>query len=128
MLFGFKAVNKLAEVMNLRAEADHSQSGITSRARKVSSVEQRKKDKEIRKLQQEIQQDRLQFSQKIEKLQKDLNDAQASLNEESTTRITLQMELDSKDAENEQLRGRLKMTNFDTVSQNSGSGGFEDEE
>ncbi|OWA53906.1 Rho-associated protein kinase 2 [Hypsibius exemplaris] len=123
-----QAVNKLEEVMNMRAGAEPSQGGITGRARKVSSVEQRKKDKEIRKLQQEIQQDRQQFSQKIEKLQKDLNDAQASLNEESMAKLTLQMELDSKDAENEQLRGRLKTANFDTVSQNSGSGGFEDEE
>ncbi|OWA53910.1 Rho-associated protein kinase 1 [Hypsibius exemplaris] len=80
----------------MRAAAEPSQGGITVVARKVSSVEQRKKDKEFRKLQQEIQQDRQQFSQKIEKLQKDLNDAQASLNEESMAKLTLQMELDSR--------------------------------
>ena len=112
----------------MQQRASDAGNGIAGRARKVSSVEQRKKDKEIRKLQQDLQQERVQFSQRIDKLQKDLNDAQALLTEESNIRTSLQMELDSKDAENEQLRSRLKMINFDTVSQNSGSGGFDDEE
>ena len=124
--FRFQAVNKLAEVMQQRSITD--QMNGTARSRKVSTADQRKREKEVRKLQQDLIYERQQFSQEIEKLKKDLNETQAALTDESSMRLSLQMELDSKDAENEQLRARVKAANFDSVSQNSGSGGFEDDE
>ena len=51
------------------------------------------------------------------KFQRELTDSQAALYEEGQNRTRLQMELDAKDSENEQLQARIQ--NSDTASVNS---------
>ncbi|XP_064486905.1 rho-associated protein kinase 1-like isoform X2 [Ornithodoros turicata] len=90
-----QAVNKLAEVMNRK---DLSPRG------KGSSNDLRRRDRECRKLQQELSQEREKYSQMVARYQKDMAEMQAAAHEEGQARVKLQMELDSKDSEIEQLR------------------------
>lgn len=68
------AVNKLAEIMNRK---DLTQAGGKSKV-KVSSADLRKKEKESRRLQQELTQEREKYNQLLLKYQ----DAQSQLNDE----------------------------------------------
>ncbi|KAK5610259.1 Rho-associated protein kinase 2 [Crenichthys baileyi] len=92
-----QAINKLAEVMNKKTE--------TGRAvvRGVDS-EVHKKEKENRKLQLELKAERQNLNSIIIKYQKELDDMQAMMVEENHLRQELQMALDSKDSDIEQLR------------------------
>ncbi|KAI0232790.1 hypothetical protein LSAT2_016895 [Lamellibrachia satsuma] len=108
-----QAVNKLAEVMNRRAFSEKP-------GKKVSASELRKKEKECRKLQQELNQEKAKFNIMAEKLQRDLNESQAALYEESQKATRLQMELDAHESEVEQLQGKLALYNSDNMSVNSG--------
>ena len=96
------AINKLAEIMN-RKEMNLSGKAKT----KGSSADLRKKEKENRKLQQDLTNERELFNQKVSRAQKEINDLQAILHEETQTKIRLQMELTAKDDELEQLQQKL---------------------
>ncbi|XP_030608096.1 rho-associated protein kinase 1 isoform X1 [Archocentrus centrarchus] len=95
-----QAVNKLAEIMNRKdMKLDQKKKG--------STADLRKKEKENRKLQLELNQEKEKFNHMAIKYQKELNEMQAQLAEESTYRNELQMQLDSKESDIEQLREKL---------------------
>ncbi|XP_048508701.1 rho-associated protein kinase 2 isoform X2 [Athalia rosae] len=116
-----QAVNKLAEIMNRK---DIS-SGTKTR-NKVPSADLRKKEKDCRKLQQELTQEREKYSQLAAKWQKDLQDLQAQLVEENQAKLRLQMELDSKDSEIETLQMKIASINSETASLSSAENDGED--
>ncbi|KAK2895147.1 rho-associated protein kinase 1 isoform X1 [Channa argus] len=95
-----QAVNKLAEIMNRKDMK-------LDKKRKDSSADLRKKEKENRKLQLELNQEKDKFNIMAIKYQKELSEMQAQLVEESTYRNELQMQLDSKESDIEQLREKL---------------------
>ncbi|XP_029380450.1 rho-associated protein kinase 1 [Echeneis naucrates] len=95
-----QAVNKLAEIMNRKdMKLDQKKKGNTA--------DLRKKEKENRKLQLELNQEKEKFNHMAIKYQKELNEMQAQLAEECTYRNELQMQLDSKESDIEQLREKL---------------------
>ncbi|XP_071634031.1 rho-associated, coiled-coil containing protein kinase 2 isoform X1 [Temnothorax longispinosus] len=109
-----QAVNKLAEIMNRK---DLSSSGKNKN--KASAADLRKKEKDCRRLQQELTQEREKYSQLSAKWQKDLQDMQAQLVEENQGKLRLQMELDSKDSEIETLQMKIASLNSETASVSS---------
>ncbi|GFR98507.1 rho-associated protein kinase [Elysia marginata] len=111
-----QAVNKLAEIMNRK---EYSQPGRGGRGK--AEAELKRKEKEHRKIQQELTMEREKYSKMVEKMQRDVLEAQQSVYEESQARQRLQMEMDAKDSELEQLRQKLAFTNSDTASVNSGN-------
>jgi septal ring factor EnvC (AmiA/AmiB activator) len=66
-------------------------------------------------------QEREKYNKMVEKMQRDIMEANQNVTEEATQRQRLQMELDSKDSEIEQLRQKLSMFNTDSASVNSSS-------
>ncbi|XP_014794087.1 PREDICTED: rho-associated protein kinase 1 isoform X2 [Calidris pugnax] len=94
-----QAVNKLAEIMNRK--------DFKIDKKKANTQDLRKKEKENRKLQLELNQEKEKFNQMVVKYQKELNEMQAQLAEESTYRNELQMQLDSKESDIEQLRRKI---------------------
>ncbi|MEQ2158416.1 hypothetical protein GOODEAATRI_012104, partial [Goodea atripinnis] len=105
----------LAEVMNKKKETGR---GVV---RGVDS-EVHKKEKENRKLQLELKAERQNLNSIIIKYQKELDDMQAMMVEENHLRQELQMALDSKDSDIEQLRCQLtslSVHSLDTTSINS---------
>uniref|UniRef100_A0A6Q2XEX6 non-specific serine/threonine protein kinase n=1 Tax=Esox lucius TaxID=8010 RepID=A0A6Q2XEX6_ESOLU len=111
------AVNKLAEVMNRREtmRVGHSRD---------DTLDMRRKEKENRKLQLELKSERDKLNSTIFKYQREINDMQAVLSEESQVRLELQMALDSKDSDIEQLRCQLttlSMHSMDSTSVSSGA-------
>uniref|UniRef100_A0A8C6T2X2 non-specific serine/threonine protein kinase n=1 Tax=Neogobius melanostomus TaxID=47308 RepID=A0A8C6T2X2_9GOBI len=111
-----QAVNKLAEIMNRKdMKLDQKKKG--------STADLRKKEKENRKLQLELNQEKDKFNHMAIKYQKELSEMQAQLSEECTYRNELQMQLDSKESDIEQLRGKLsdlqqRMDNSSVMSLN----------
>uniref|UniRef100_A0AAQ4RPU7 Rho-associated protein kinase 1 n=1 Tax=Gasterosteus aculeatus aculeatus TaxID=481459 RepID=A0AAQ4RPU7_GASAC len=100
LLLTHQAVNKLAEIMNRKdMKLDQKKKG--------STADLRKKEKENRKLQLELNQEKEKFNHMAIKYQKELSEMQAQLSEESTYRNELQMQLDSKESDIEQLREKL---------------------
>uniref|UniRef100_A0A8C0DNT0 Rho-associated protein kinase 2 n=1 Tax=Balaenoptera musculus TaxID=9771 RepID=A0A8C0DNT0_BALMU len=95
-----QAVNKLAEIMNRKEP----------------------KEKENRKLHMELKSEREKLTQQMIKYQKELNEMQAQIAEESQIRIELQMTLDSKDSDIEQLRSQLQALHIGLDSSSIGSG------
>uniref|UniRef100_A0A672U838 non-specific serine/threonine protein kinase n=1 Tax=Strigops habroptila TaxID=2489341 RepID=A0A672U838_STRHB len=75
--------------------------------KKANMQDLRKKEKENRKLQLELNQEKEKFNQMVVKYQKEVNEMQAQLAEESTYRNELQMQLDSKESDIEQLRRKI---------------------
>uniref|UniRef100_A0A8D0DSX7 non-specific serine/threonine protein kinase n=1 Tax=Salvator merianae TaxID=96440 RepID=A0A8D0DSX7_SALMN len=94
-----RAVNKLAEIMNRK--------DFKLERKKVNMQDFKKKEKENRKLQLELNQEKEKFNQLVIKYQKEVNEMQAQLVEESTYRNELQMQLDSKESDIEQLRSKV---------------------
>nr|XP_005309555.1 rho-associated protein kinase 1 isoform X1 [Chrysemys picta bellii] len=94
-----QAVNKLAEIMNRK--------DFKIDRKKANIQDLRKKEKENRKLQLELNQEKEKYNQMVVKYQKELNEMQAQLVEELTYRNELQMQLDSKESDIEQLRSKL---------------------
>uniref|UniRef100_A0A8C6MIC5 Rho associated coiled-coil containing protein kinase 2 n=1 Tax=Nothobranchius furzeri TaxID=105023 RepID=A0A8C6MIC5_NOTFU len=114
MFFASQAVNKLAEVMNRRESVRGGARGI--------DTEVHRKEKENRKLQLELKAERQKFNSTMMKYQKDLTDMQAV--KENNMRLELQMALDSKDSDIEQLRCQLtslSVHSLDTTSIGSGN-------
>ncbi|CAN9507867.1 unnamed protein product [Ophioblennius macclurei] len=90
-----QAVNKLHEVMYLKPPEG------------ARNTELHRKDKENRKLQLELRAEKQKLNSTIHKYQKELTDMQATIAEENQVRLELQMALDSKDSDIEQLRCQL---------------------
>uniref|UniRef100_A0A0L8ICJ6 non-specific serine/threonine protein kinase n=1 Tax=Octopus bimaculoides TaxID=37653 RepID=A0A0L8ICJ6_OCTBM len=109
-----QAVNKLAEVMNRKEFADKSKKPTNS-----NSGALRKRDKECRRLQQELTMEREKYTKMVEKFQRDISEMVTQMNDEMQAKAKLQMELDAKDSEIEQLQ--QKLANPDNTSVNSGS-------
>ncbi|CAK9304972.1 unnamed protein product [Gordionus sp. m RMFG-2023] len=107
-LLKMQAVNKLHEVMNrkdIKKKLVNSNSSNNNNKKAALAMEDlRKKDKECRKLQQDLTQEKSKYNKMVEKYSKDLSECQANLYEESSSRLKFQLELDSKDAEIEALR------------------------
>uniref|UniRef100_A0A670YMP5 non-specific serine/threonine protein kinase n=1 Tax=Pseudonaja textilis TaxID=8673 RepID=A0A670YMP5_PSETE len=80
---------------------------LLNEKKKVNMQDFKKKEKENRKLQLELNQEKEKFNQMVIKYQKELNEMQAQLLEESTYRNELQMQLDSKESDIEQLRSKI---------------------
>merc|ERR1719490_641781 len=106
-----QAVNKLAEIM--------ARKDFKPPTKKATSAELRKKEKECRKLQQDLNAEKEKFNEMCAKMQKDLQDLQATLYEESQKSLKLSMELDTKESELENVQLELAHINFDTASLNS---------
>ncbi|XP_061097795.1 rho-associated protein kinase 2-like isoform X6 [Conger conger] len=111
-----QAVNKLAEVMNRN---NVSRGGH----RHGNDMELRRKEKENRKLQLELQLEKEKLNGTIIKYQREIGEMQAVIADESQVRVELQMSLDSKDSDIEQLRCQLtslSIHSFDSTSFSSG--------
>ncbi|XP_029984493.1 rho-associated protein kinase 2-like isoform X2 [Sphaeramia orbicularis] len=111
-----QAVNKLAEVMNRRETVRGGHRGI--------DTEVHRKEKENRKLQLELRTEKEKLNSTIIKYQKELSEMQALIAEENQVRLELQMALDSKDSDIEQLRCQitsLSVHSLDSTSISSGN-------
>ena len=96
-----QAVNKLAEIMARRENRPDTKKG------KPASTDLKKKEKECRRLNIELQKEREKFNDVLVKHQKELQEQAGVLYEESQAKLRLQMEVDAKDSEIEQLHRRL---------------------
>ncbi|EEB18276.1 Rho-associated protein kinase, putative [Pediculus humanus corporis] len=110
-----QAVNKLAEIMNRKDMNLRAKPKI-----KVSSADLRRKERDCRKLQQELTQEREKYGQMAAKFQKEIQELQSQVIDESQMKVRLQMEVDSKDSEIEQLQSRLALLSSETASLSSG--------
>ncbi|KAL0273439.1 UNVERIFIED_CONTAM: hypothetical protein PYX00_006098 [Menopon gallinae] len=110
-----QAVNKLAEIMNRKDMNLRGKPKI-----KVSSADLKRREKDCRKLQQELTQEREKYGQMAAKFQKEIQELQAQVLDESQMKLRLQMEVDSKDSEIEQLQSRLAALSSETASLSSG--------
>uniref|UniRef100_A0A3Q2WU81 Rho-associated protein kinase 2 n=1 Tax=Haplochromis burtoni TaxID=8153 RepID=A0A3Q2WU81_HAPBU len=111
-----QAVNKLAEVMNRREKVRGGHQG--------TDTEVHKKEKENRKLQLELKAEKEKFSTAIVKYQNQLAEMEALMAEENLMRLDLQMTLDSKESDIEQLRSQiasLSIHSLDSTSISSGN-------
>ncbi|XP_031734246.1 rho-associated protein kinase 2-like isoform X5 [Anarrhichthys ocellatus] len=111
-----QAVNKLAEVMNRRETGRGGNRSI--------DTEVHRKEKENRKLQQELRTEKEKLNSTIIKYQRELNDMHAVVAEENQVRLDLQMALSSKDSDIEQLRCQitsLSVHSMDSTSISSGN-------
>uniref|UniRef100_A0A5S6NP83 Rho-associated protein kinase 2 n=1 Tax=Xenopus tropicalis TaxID=8364 RepID=A0A5S6NP83_XENTR len=106
-----QAVNKLAEIMNRKLPT-----------KRGPDTDVRRKEKENRKLQLDLKSEREKFSQLVFKYQREVNDMQALIADENQARVELQMALDSKDSDIEQLRSQLQSMNLGLDSTSIGSG------
>ncbi|KAK2846059.1 hypothetical protein Q7C36_010913 [Tachysurus vachellii] len=109
-----QAVNKLAEIMNRK---DSVRSVL-----RVDDSTLRRKEKENRKLQLELRSEKEKLNSTIIKYQKEITEMQATITEESQTRLDLQMALHSKDSDIERLRSQLtslSIHSLDTTSVSS---------
>uniref|UniRef100_A0A673CSM9 non-specific serine/threonine protein kinase n=1 Tax=Sphaeramia orbicularis TaxID=375764 RepID=A0A673CSM9_9TELE len=116
VFFLLQAVNKLAEVMNRRETVRGGHRGI--------DTEVHRKEKENRKLQLELRTEKEKLNSTIIKYQKELSEMQALIAEENQVRLELQMALDSKDSDIEQLRCQitsLSVHSLDSTSISSGN-------
>uniref|UniRef100_A0A8D3D950 Rho-associated protein kinase 2 n=1 Tax=Scophthalmus maximus TaxID=52904 RepID=A0A8D3D950_SCOMX len=111
-----QAVNKLAEIMN-RKEVRGGGS------RRGNDTDMRRKEKENRKLQLELRSEKEKLNSTIIKYQREINEMQAQLSDESQMRIELQMALDSKDSDIEQLRNLLQTLSVQSMDSASVSSG-----
>ncbi|XP_073406965.1 rho-associated protein kinase 1 isoform X2 [Dendrobates tinctorius] len=94
-----QAVNKLAEIMNRKE--------FKLDRKKANTQDLRKKEKENRKLQLDLNQEKENYNQMVTKFQKEIEEMLMQLTEESNTRNELQMQLASKESDIEQLRARV---------------------
>ncbi|CAH1989957.1 unnamed protein product [Acanthoscelides obtectus] len=108
------AVNKLHEIMNRKDLRD----SIKGKS-KVTNADLRRKEKDLKKLQQELSLEKDKYNQMIANYQKNIQDLSIQLNEEMAAKQRLQMELDSKDADLEQLNLKLNALNSETASLSS---------
>ncbi|NP_001171981.1 Rho kinase [Strongylocentrotus purpuratus] len=98
-----QAVSKLAEIMNRKDFNPSSRKG-----KKVSQAAMNQKEKECRKLQQQLNQERDKCSQMVIKFTKEKEELTVQYTEEYSKHCELQLELDSRDSELEQLQQQIK--------------------
>ncbi|XP_041814019.1 rho-associated protein kinase 2-like [Chelmon rostratus] len=110
-----QAVNKLAEVMNRRTTARGGHRG--------TDTEVHRKEKENRKLQLELRTEKEKLNSTIIKYQREMMEMQALIAEENQVRLELQMALDSKDSDIEQLRCQLTSLSVHSLDSTSISSG-----
>ncbi|XP_071323567.1 rho-associated protein kinase 2-like isoform X3 [Trachinotus anak] len=110
-----QAVNKLAEVMNRRETVRGGHSSI--------DTEVHRKKKENRKLQLELRAEKEKLNSTIIKYQREMMEMQALIAEENQVRLELQMALDSKDSDIEQLRCQLTSLSVHSLDSTSISSG-----
>ncbi|XP_065819814.1 rho-associated protein kinase 2 isoform X2 [Labrus bergylta] len=111
-----QAINKLHEVMNRRETIRGGPRGPDN--------EVHRKEKENRKLQLELRAEKEKLNSTIIKYQREMTDMQAMIAEENQVRLELQMALDSKDSDIEQLRCQitsLSVHSLDSTSISSGN-------
>ncbi|XP_073790001.1 rho-associated protein kinase 2-like [Danio rerio] len=104
-----QAINKLAEVMKK----------TDGRPQQINNTDIRRKEKEIRQLQLQLRTEKEKLNHSIIKYQREINDMQAMIAEESQVRLEMQMSLDSKDSDIEHLRSQLtslSIHSLDTTS------------
>uniref|UniRef100_A0A8C1SRC5 non-specific serine/threonine protein kinase n=1 Tax=Cyprinus carpio TaxID=7962 RepID=A0A8C1SRC5_CYPCA len=104
-----QAINKLAEVMKK----------TDVRPQHGNIIDIRRKEKENRQLQSQLRNEKEKLNNTIIKHQKEINEMQATLAEESQVRLEMQMALDSKDSDIERLRCQLtslSIHSLDTTS------------
>uniref|UniRef100_A0A8C1UAB9 non-specific serine/threonine protein kinase n=1 Tax=Cyprinus carpio TaxID=7962 RepID=A0A8C1UAB9_CYPCA len=114
-----QAVNKLAEVMKKN----------DVRTPQGNTVDVRRKEKENRQLQLQLRTEKDKLNNTIIKYQREINEMQATLAEESQVRLEMQMALDSKDSDIERLRCQitsLSIHSLDTSSISSTGNDLED--
>ncbi|XP_073258725.1 rho-associated protein kinase 1-like isoform X2 [Porites lutea] len=104
-----QAVNKLAEIMNRKDLARDN-----SKKRKATSDDLRKKEKECRKLHQELGAEREKYGQMVTKFQGQMAEYQQNLQMEMEQRQKMQMELDSKDLMIDRLNSQIKQRSLNT--------------
>uniref|UniRef100_H3C5G4 Rho-associated protein kinase n=1 Tax=Tetraodon nigroviridis TaxID=99883 RepID=H3C5G4_TETNG len=104
-----QAVNKLAEVMNRRVRGGH----------RGNDTEVHRREKENRKLQLELRAEKEKLNSTIIKYQREMTDMQALLAEENQVRLELQMALDSKESDIEQLRCQLSTLSVHSLDSTS---------
>uniref|UniRef100_A0A673YZS5 non-specific serine/threonine protein kinase n=1 Tax=Salmo trutta TaxID=8032 RepID=A0A673YZS5_SALTR len=112
-----QAINKLSEIMNRRET-------LRTGHNRDDTLDVRRKEKENRKLQLELRSEKEKLNSTIIKYQKEINDMQAVILDESQVHMELQMALDSKDSDIEQLRCQLislSVTSMDSTSISSGN-------
>ncbi|XP_076612596.1 rho-associated protein kinase 2-like [Chaetodon auriga] len=110
-----QAINKLAEVMNRRETARGGHRSI--------DTEVHRKEKENRKLQLELRTEKEKLNSTIIKYQREMMEMQALIAEENQVRLELQMALDSKDSDIEQLRCQLTSLSVHSLDSTSISSG-----
>ncbi|KAM9339488.1 rho-associated protein kinase 2-like isoform 3-T4 [Symphorus nematophorus] len=110
-----QAVNKLAEVMNRRETVRGGHRSI--------DTEVHRKEKENRKLQLELRAEKEKLNSTIIKYQREMTEMQALIAEENQVRLELQMALDSKDSDIEQLRCQLTSLSVHSLDSTSISSG-----
>ncbi|XP_071489057.1 rho-associated protein kinase 2-like [Diadema antillarum] len=108
-----QAVSKLAEILN-RKDIN------PPKGKKVSQAQLRQKEKECRKLQQELNQEKEKYSQMVTRSTTEKAELSMLYQEEYTRHQELRLELDSRDSEIEQLQQQIKnltaMVAADTAS------------
>ncbi|XP_022048667.1 rho-associated protein kinase 2 [Acanthochromis polyacanthus] len=118
-----QAVNKLEEICMKKPPEVRGGGGGGSR--RGNDTDMRRKEKENRKLQLELRSEKEKLNSSIIKYQREINEMQAQLAEESQMRIELQMALDSKDSDIEQLRNLLQSLSVQSMDSASISSGPE---
>ncbi|KAM8847516.1 rho-associated protein kinase 2-like isoform 3-T3 [Synchiropus picturatus] len=112
-----QAVNKLAEVMNRRPKTVRG-------GHRGTDTDVHRIEKDNRRLQEELRKEREKLDTTIIKYQKEMMEMQALIAEENQVRLELQMALDSKDSDIEQLRCQitsLSIHSLDSTSISSGN-------
>ncbi|XP_056125116.1 rho-associated protein kinase 2b isoform X3 [Rhinichthys klamathensis goyatoka] len=116
-----QAINKLAEVMKK----------TDVRPQQGNNSDIRRKEKENRQLQLQLRTEKEKLNTTIFKYQKEMNEMQATIAEESQVRLEMQMALDSKDSDIERLRCQitsLSIHSLDTTSISSTGNDLEGED
>uniref|UniRef100_A0A672PZH8 non-specific serine/threonine protein kinase n=1 Tax=Sinocyclocheilus grahami TaxID=75366 RepID=A0A672PZH8_SINGR len=117
--------NDVANLANEKEELNNKLKETQDCNRRGNDTDVRRKEKENRKLQLELRSEREKLNSSIIKYQREINDMQAQLADESQVRIELQMALDSKDSDIEQLRSLLNSFNVQSLDSASMSSGPE---
>uniref|UniRef100_A0A8C2EAN2 non-specific serine/threonine protein kinase n=1 Tax=Cyprinus carpio TaxID=7962 RepID=A0A8C2EAN2_CYPCA len=104
-----RAVNKLAEVMKKN----------DVRTPQGNTVDVRRKEKENRQLQLQLRTEKDKLNNTIIKYQREINEMQATLAEESQVRLEMQMALDSKDSDIERLRCQITSLSIHSLDTSS---------
>ncbi|XP_077991876.1 rho-associated protein kinase 2-like isoform X2 [Glandiceps talaboti] len=115
-----QAINKLAEVMNRK--------DLSGKKNKISQSEFKKIEKQYKKAQQELKAEREKYSQMNMKYSKELSELQNSYQEEFSKRTEIQMELDSKESEIEDLQFKLTTALSNDTTSISSSADLDTEE